>query len=266
MKRHKKYALFLLMIASLSCESLFNTFAFFPDTKFFLDKKDLPEHCTELSLVTSDKIHIQALYFKQSGQHKKLVINFHGNAGNLYHRINESLNIFNCGCDVLLLGYRGYGKSEGKPNENGVYIDGQCVYDYAVTTLGYTSENILLYGRSLGTTVAVHTAQNRKIRGLILITPLSTAEDFARAKNMGSFGSIAKDKFVSIEKMKNITCPLLVIHGTNDEVIPSALGKKLYDEYKGKKDFVTIINGHHNDLEFVNPALYWKSVSEFISQ
>jgi fermentation-respiration switch protein FrsA (DUF1100 family) len=66
--------------------------------------------------------------------------------------------------------------------------------------------------------------------------------------------------------MKNITCPLLVIHGTNDEVIPYALGKKLYDKYNGKKDFVTVINGHHNDLEFVNPALYWKSVSDFISQ
>jgi fermentation-respiration switch protein FrsA (DUF1100 family) len=266
MKKYTTLALSFFIIASLSCESLFNAFAFHPNTEYILDTDDLPVHSTEISIETSDKIHIQALYFKQSEQSKKLVIYFHGNAGNLYGRIDESLKIFNCGCDVLLLGYRGFGKSEGKPDEAGVYTDGQCIYDYAITKLGYTSENIILYGRSLGTAVAIHTAQNKILRGIILITPLSTAEDFARAKNLGSFTSVAKNKFASIDKLKNITCPMLIIHGTSDEVIPYALGRKVFDEYNGKKAFVTIVNGRHNDLEFTDPELYWKSVSDFIAK
>jgi fermentation-respiration switch protein FrsA (DUF1100 family) len=256
----------VLFLGVVSCESLFNAFAFHPNKKYILSQKELPANCIELSLKTADAVQIQALYFKHPNKKSTLTMYFHGNAGNLYHRIEESQQLFAAGCDVLLLGYRGFGRSEGSVNEAGIYLDGQCLYDYALTTLGYNPNNIILYGRSLGTTVAVHTAQNKNIKGLILITPLSTAEDFARSKNMGSFTSIAKNKFNSVDKLKNITCPILIIHGTHDEVIPYALGKKLYDAYEGKKSFVAIQNGHHNDLEYINTELYWKSVSDFILQ
>jgi fermentation-respiration switch protein FrsA (DUF1100 family) len=217
-------------------------------------------------LTTDDGIKLEALYFHHEIRSRKIVIYFHGNAGNLYHRIREGSVIYNMGYDLIISGYRGYGRSSGEPSEAGIYRDGRTVLNYAEGTLGYNLAKIYIYGRSIGTTVAVDISQNIKPGGVILITPLTSGEDFVKEKYPGILSSISKNRFNSIAKINNLKSPLLVIHGTEDEVIPYTLGVKLYDAYSGRKQFVTIPAGGHNDLEYTAPVLYWDSVKSFIER
>ena len=193
-----------------------------------------------------------------------MVIYFHGNAGNLYHRIDEASEIYNMGHNVIISGYRGYGRSTGEPTEDGVYIDGRTVLEYVSGTLNYKQENIYIYGRSIGTAAAVEISQNITMGGVILITPLSSAADFISEKYTAILAGAGGNHFNSIGKIRNLKSPILIIHGTDDEVVPFNHGVKLYEAYQGKKQFVSIPGGGHNDLEFINPELYWNSVKSFI--
>ncbi len=261
----KIYLLAIPLFLSLtSCECVVNRFAFFPDTNSAVSPDRLPTSARELTITTSDGIKIQGIHFRSPERLEKLIIYFHGNAGNLYHRIDESTMLMKSGWDVLLIGYRGYGKSEGSPSEKGVYIDGESALNYAVVTLGYKLNMICLYGRSLGTAVAVNTAQNRDLARVILITPLSSGKDMSELFTGSMLSSLAGGTFDSIKKVNNIRVPVLIIHGTSDEIVPYVQGKMLYDKFTGTKKMVTIPYGRHNDLELTHPEMYWDSIYEFL--
>ncbi len=251
-----------------SCSSLVNSIAFRPDTVTFIPDRDLPEYVHRENIRTSDSLIIQGLHFSRTAVSpaSRLILYFHGNAGNLYGRMGEAGRLFATGCDVLLMSYRGYAQSQGKPSEAGVYIDGKSAFEHAVHGLGYSPGNIVIYGRSIGTAVAVETARGRDIRGLILITPLTSGFDLACARGYSLFSVFAGSSFDSLDKMKNVRCPLLVIHGDSDEVIPFALGVKLHEAYGGPKKMVRIAGGGHNDLELADPGLFWSSVEAFMKK
>ena len=260
------YIILIPVALILSCSFIFNSVTFYPDKEHILDVKKLPQGTTELFIKTKDNVSLHSLYFKHSKTSEKLIIYFHGNAGNVYNRIKESIKLSGTGCDVLLISYRGYGKSDGEPSEQGLYIDGNAAFEYASGTLGYDSKNIIIYGRSLGTAVAVNTAQFRDMNGVILITPFSSGKDLASELTHGSMTFLASGRLTSSEKINNLKCPLLVIHGTADEVVPYSLGIKLYSLYNGKKQFVTIDSGMHNDLEYTDSQTYWNAITDFVSK
>jgi len=266
MKKVLLPACMFLLSLLCSCESMLNSMAFFPDTDYSVRKEKLPSYVDPINLTTNDGIMLEALYFRHSEKTGRIVIYFHGNAGNLYHRIHEGKIIFNMGYDLIISGYRGYGGSSGTPTEDGIYEDGKCILTYVTGTLNYSPDKVYLYGRSLGTTVAVHIAQNKDLGGVILITPLTSAAEFISEKFPGMLRSLGRKRFQSIEKINSLRSPLLVIHGTHDEVIPYNLGVKLYNAFSGRKEFVTIKGGGHNNLEFVDPGLYWSSVRNFLAR
>lgn len=263
----KDIVLIIILLCFLtSCKSVVDKYAFYPDQKTIILEKDLPAYIHLVTFSTTDKLLLQGLYFQHETNklNTKLLIYFHGNGGNMYHRIKESTQLYDLGINVLVVSYRGYAKSEGKPSELGIYKDGKAALQYAIKSLGYLEENIIIFGRSIGTAVAVDLAQNRNIDSLILITPFSSAFDLANAADLGIVASIVGTSYNSSAKINNILCPLLIIHGSDDEVIPFNLGKKLYSSYQGEKIFVEITNGKHNDLEYVDPVLYYKSINDFI--
>ena len=131
--------------------------------------------------------------------------------------------------------YRGYGKSDGEPTEEGVYLDGKAIFQYAVEHLGFPKKNIIIFGRSIGTAVAINTAQHQKICRVILVTPLTSGQDQAKAGGFGAISTLAGNSFDNITKLENIESPLLVIHGTNDRVIPYSMGQAIFDRAKVKK-------------------------------
>lgn len=253
------------MLVFLSgCDSAINSLAFFPDTEHLVNSDGLPEHVSEKLLVTPDGIKLQVLHFRHEKGSGKIVIYFHGNAGNLYGRMREGERIFGMGHDVVISGYRGYGRSTGEPTEEGVYIDGRTVCEYVGTTLGYPPERIFIYGRSIGTAVAVDVSMDKGYGGVILVTPLTSAKDFIKAKYPDLFAGIGSGHFESMKKISRLKAPLLVIHGTNDEIIPYNLGVKLFNAYAGEKALVTIGGGMHNNLEITNPELFWGAFERFL--
>jgi len=253
------------LVALTGCSSIVNQFAFFPDTQNIIPAEKLPQGVEEVFITTVDKLKLQA-YYVGNPDSERLLIFFHGNAGNICYRISDILNLKNCGINVLAISYRGYGKSTGKPSEKGIYTDGAAAIDYAIQTLGYSLDNIIIFGRSIGTTVAIHISQHKDIAGLILITPLSSAKAQAKAQGLGFLSFLAGNAFDNLSKISNIKSPMLVIHGTDDEILPFSMGREIFDHAIVKKQMVAINGAGHNNLSQVDPSKYWGSIAEFIAQ
>lgn len=248
------------------CEAIQNKFAFYPDQQTKINQEDLPAYIQSHEIITSDGEKLTAFHFTHSEEReRKTILYFHGNAGNVYHRFGYCQKLWEMGNDILIISYRGYAESTGKPSESGIYEDGVSALSYLQDSLKIKPEDIVIMGRSIGTTVAINTAMHQPIGGLILVTPLTSGYEMAQ-QMVPSLASIATNTFPSIDKINDISAPLLVIHGTDDEVIPYAMGKQLYETYSGPKQFVAIKHGRHNDLQDVNPELFWGSIESFIKQ
>ncbi len=253
------------LVLLAGCSSLVNQFAFYPDTQNIIPAKRLPSGVDEIFITTGDNVRLQAYYLKNPSSERMLIF-FHGNAGNICHRISDILNLKNCGINVLAISYRGYGKSSGKPSEKGIYNDGAAALDYAMQTLGYSVENIIIFGRSIGSTVAVEISQHKEIAGLILITPLTSAKAQAKAQGLGFLSFLAGSAFDNLSKITNIDCPLLVIHGTDDQILSFSMGKELFDRATVEKQLVIIEGAGHNNLSQVDSEKYWGSIASFVNK
>lgn len=266
MKKKRVLSAGLSLLLLCGCDRVINSLSFFPDRDHLVKSEKLPPHVSEKFLVTPDGINLQILHFRQEKGSGKVVIYFHGNAGNLYGRIDEGERIFAMGHDVVISGYRGYGRSAGEPTEEGVYIDGGTVCGYVSSTLGYPLNKIFIYGRSIGTTIAVEVSMDKEYGGVILVTPLTSASDFIKEKYPDLFSVIGAGHFDSMKKISRLRSPLLVIHGTSDEVIPYSLGVKLFNAYGGEKELVTINGGMHNNLEITDPDIFWGAIERFLQK
>ena len=252
-------------ISLWACKPIVNHLAFHPNTISVIQENELPQGIEELVVVTEDNVTLRNLYLPAPNSDKVLVY-FHGNGGNIYHRIPSLLQLRNSGVNVIGVSYRGYGRSEGSPSEDGIYQDGKAVYKHAQDTLGFTRKNIVIVGRSIGSTAAVDTAQHENIGGLILITPLTSGRAHTVARGLGLFASLAGNSFDNLSKMNNISSPLLIIHGTNDYVVPFSMGEEIYAKATSPKQFIRIEDGGHNDLQDVYPNEYWSPIFTFIKK
>lgn len=249
---------------TMNCSVIVSKFSFFPLKTNVNDNQLLPEHVEEITLITEDKKKLQCFYIDNPNS-KKVLIYFHGNAGNIYQRIPELIQMSCFNTDVIGVGYRGYGKSTGHPSEKGLYRDGNAAFNYVVNEMKYPPDSIIIVGRSIGTTVAINESMDKHIKGIILITPLTSGKDYAKEKGLGILSGIAGKPFDNINKCKRIISPVLVIHGTSDDVIPCFMGDEIFTMLKADKYYVKIKDGNHNNLEIVNPKLYWNSIEQFIN-
>lgn len=248
-------------------KTISNRFTFFPHNKVKMSADELPDFVSEKWIETPDGKKLQSLYFEHKQQSKKsIIIYFHGNTGNIYshHRLEHAEKLYNMGQNVLLVSYRGYSKSSGSPSEEGIFIDGESALNYAKNTLGFNYQQMFVFGRSLGSTVATHVSQNKKLKGVVLLTPLTSAKEMAKHMGFKLFGFLAKNRFNSLKKIKYLKSKLLIIHGTEDLQIPFSMSEKLYNKFKGNKKLVAIEGGGHNNIQIVNPDLFWNSIEDFI--
>ncbi len=255
----------ILGLTMHGCKFIVNQLAFHPVSVSLLSKSSLPHGIEERFIDTEDQVRIQLLYLPSTGS-DKIVIYFHGNAGNIYHRIPDLLQLQRAGVNILGVSYRGYGKSEGKPSEEGIYQDGDAVFKYVTNALGFSHNNIIILGRSIGTAVAINSAKSREIGALILVTPLTSGKAYAKAMGLALFSSLAGNAFDNLTKIKDVKAPLLVIHGTDDRVIPFSMGKQIFDSAQSKKKFIKIEGAGHNNLQANYRQEYWPAIFDFIKQ
>ncbi|MFH1213714.1 MAG: alpha/beta hydrolase [Candidatus Neomarinimicrobiota bacterium] len=257
---------FMIIVIGLSgCAPLVNMFSFFPDTNHTISSQFLPVTIQKINIKTSDNVTLSCFYLKNN-KSNRLLIYFHGNAGNIDQRLPELIDFRNLGVNVLGVGYRGYGQSTGEPTEAGIYKDGYTALKYAKDSLGFPSDSIFICGRSIGTTVAIEVSQKRQLAGIILITPLTSGKDIAKFRHLQLFSPLIGNQFDNTSKCTNIVSPVLILHGTADETVPFVMGQRIFNLIKNPKIFIQIENGHHNDLEKVDPKLYWDSINGFINK
>ncbi|MBI5207572.1 MAG: alpha/beta hydrolase [Candidatus Firestonebacteria bacterium] len=198
---------------------------------------------------------------------KGTIIYFHGNAGNIYNRFDIIYNIQKQGFNVLAFDYRGYGKSSGEPDEEGLYKDGKAAFDYILNHPLIDKNNIIFLGESLGGAVAVHLAQNTKFcKAIILISTFTSIQDMSKEIfSIFPLYIFSKSKYDSIKKIKNISVPILIIHGTQDDIVPFSHGEKLFKQANNPKNFIPIKGAQHNDIYIWEQGQIFNIISDFIS-
>ncbi len=197
-------------------------------------------------LQTSDGLRIHGWLVQPKGESHFVTLYLHGNAGNITDRPDHIESIRRAGSKLLIIDYRGFGKSEGRPSEEGVYRDAAAAYDYLLSQ-GYQAGQIILHGESLGTAVATDLAARRSAAGLILEAPFPSVGAVAQ-RVLPVLGPLVASGFDTKGKIARVAAPVLVIHGDQDETIDFDFGEEVYAAANEPKDFWRVPGAHHNDI------------------
>ncbi len=194
---------------------------------------------------------------------RAVVLYAHGNAGNLSHRAELLRRLHDeHGLAVMTFDYRGYGKSEGTPNEAGILQDARAARQWLALRAGIDPRDVVLMGRSLGGAVAVDLAAREGARGLILESTFTSMPEVAADHFSWPIGLVMNHRLRSIDKIGNYHGPLLMSHGDADRVIEPAHGQRLFAAANEPKRFVAIPGSGHNDPQ---TSEYYRALDEFIA-
>ncbi len=216
----------------------------------------------ELFLDAADGGSLNALHFKVDNP-KGVILYFHGNAGSLASWGEVVQKFTGLDYDVLVMDFRGYGKSTGDLNEIALYKDAQIFYEYLLNQ--NKEEDIIIYGRSLGTTFATYVAAQNNPRQLILEAPFYSLEKIASPMfPMYPISRFLKYEFPTYTYISQVNCPISIFHGTDDSMINIKNSQDLMDVASNKKiNFIRIQGANHNDLEGFES--YWINLKEVLS-
>lgn len=267
--RVKRVAWLLLALALILAaagpmfEWFFNRMTFFPQAGVQLDPTSLGRPVEEVRIRTTDGVDLHAFFLPGGGDHALLFL--HGNAGNASHRLPAAARFADLGLNVLLLDYRGYGLSEGRPSEAGIYRDGEAALGW-LAERGFGPQQTLVFGRSLGGAVALDLLDGRRAAGLILCATFSSATDMARRIGFGWAAPLLRGRLDSMQHMAALDTPFVQLHGDADDIVPLELGRKLFSAApEGLGRFVTIEGVGHNDIVERGGVDFWNPVSEFLA-
>jgi len=213
--------------------------------------------------------YVPAAPREESGPRGVLLF-FHGNAGNISHRL-ESIALFNrLGLDVLIVDYRGYGRSTGRPSETGTYRDARAAWDHLVGHRGIAPGRIVVFGRSLGGAVGAWLAsqlpQDAAPAAVILESSFTSGADMARRLYpVYPARLLTRLEYPVRDYVARLPCPLLVVHSRDDEIVPFDMGRALYEAAPGPKTFLEL-RGDHNSGFWISRDTYVAGLEAFMEQ
>lgn len=199
----------------------------------------------DVFIKTEDNVTINAWLIKSSTGRGTLIF-CHGNAGNIGDRLEKILLFHQMGLNILIIDYRGYGKSQGQPNEAGIYKDAVAAYDYLRSRKDIDHSSIIGYGDSLGGAVVIDLATKRDLAALIVHSSFTSAADMARTIYPFIPSFLLDTKMNSVAKVRTIAIPKLFIHSRADEIVPFRLGERLYQAAAQPKEFLELSGGHND--------------------
>ncbi|OGQ97864.1 MAG: lysophospholipase [Deltaproteobacteria bacterium RIFOXYD12_FULL_57_12] len=218
----------------------------------------------EVAIQTEDGVRL-AGWFLPGRQGRGALLFFHGNAGNISHRL-DSLRIFHqLGLSVLIVDYRGYGQSTGTISEQGLYRDAEAAWRYLTENRRFASRDIVVFGRSLGAAVAAGLAARQAPGALIVESGFTSVPDLAT--ELYPFLPVrwlCRFRYDTREFLRDARCPVLVVHSRDDEIIPWRHGHRLYEAAAGPKQFLEI-RGGHNEGFLVSGTHYTTGLEGFLS-
>lgn len=249
--------LLVLLVALVVIYLTFCAFVFLFQRKLiYLPSKNL-EYFSLLNHIGLKEIWLKSgrekinAWYKWPAENRQPVILFlHGNGGNLTHRIEKFETLIRSGYGLLAIDYRGYGKSSGKPTEEGLYKDGAAALNY-LNASGYKDRDIMVYGESLGSGVAVELAKNNKFKAVILEAPFTSLVDLGKMfYPMLPVRLLLYDRFNSYQKIDKLQSPLFIFHGEDDITVPAEQSLELFKKSDLIKKYRKVFPGKgHLDLD-----------------
>jgi uncharacterized protein len=239
-------AFLLAWIALLiSMSAMEQRFLYFPVRTLEAQPSDYGLRSEELRVTTLDGVRLHGWWIHAGGSF--VVLLFHGNAGNISHRLDRAkLFAERLGVDLLLVDYRGYGLSGGQPSEKGLYLDGLAIYD-AARARGFPSNRIVLLGESLGCAVAAEVALARPVAAVALETPFLSVPALARKHYPFVPTFLVRSKFDTGATIGQLTVPKLILAAERDEIVPPSHARRLFEVAQPPKELFVIPGAGHND-------------------
>ena len=237
---------------------------FFPTRALAAEPADFGLAAEELSITTPDGVTLHGWWIDAPGD--RVLIWYHGNAGNIGDRLhNARWFVERLGVAVVLVDYRGYGRSGGTPDEAGLYRDGLAVYD-AVAARAVRPQDIVLFGRSLGGAVAIEVALRRAAGAVVLESVFRSVPALAREHYPFVPGFVVRTQMDNTAKIGGVRAPVLVLHGDRDAIVPLAHGRRLFELAAGPARFHAIAGAGHNDTYLVGGAGYAAAWRAFLRE
>jgi uncharacterized protein len=221
---------------------------YFPDVSLADIARSVYPGGVAVNVTTADALTLAGWYWPPPQPGAPVVVVFHGNAGHHGHRTDKAVAFTQPGFGVFIAGYRGYGGNPGSPTEQGLYSDARAALDW-LQAQGVAGGQIVLYGESLGSGVAVQMATERKVAAVVLESPYTSVADVAAERYpFVPVRPLTLDRYDSLSKIERINAPLLIIHGERDTVVPVKYGRRLFDAAREPKKAVFFPNAQHNDI------------------
>lgn len=238
---------------------------YFPDPKILASPVDIGLAFENIYFITEDGLKLNGWYIPAENA-KAAVLFCHGNAGNISHRL-ESIRLFNSlNLNVFIFDYRGYGRSEGAPSENGTYKDAEAAWNYLTEIGKINPGEIIVFGRSLGGAIAVNLAAENQVGGLIIESSFTSVKDLAgEIYPFFPVRLLSRFEYRTVERIKDVNCPVLIIHSKDDDIIPFHHGKQLFESATNPKEFL-IISGDHNQGFWSVGEGYESAIKSFVNK
>ncbi len=229
---------------------------YFPEKQLGNTPKDVGLDYMPVNIATGDGETLHGWWVPVSDA-KGTVLFFHGNAGNISHRINYLTMFKRLGYNTLLFDYRGYGRSSGTPSESGTYLDAQAAWRYLTENEKIAPAQIVLFGESLGGAVAAWLAAREQPGLLVLASTFTSVPDLAaEIYPFLPVRWISRFDYNTLESLQSITCPVFIAHSPHDEIIPYRHGHRLFQTAPEPKQFLLLEGTHNTGFIFMQPA--WK--------
>ena len=242
-----------------------SSYVYYPERTLLADPGSIGLDFENIDFETTDGVKLSG-WFIPSDTARAVILFCHGNAGNISHRL-DSIRIFNqLGLDIFIFDYRGYGESEGKPSEKGTYEDAEAAWRYLVEIRQVNPHCVIVFGRSLGGTVASWLAQKHTPGMLVLESTFTSIKDVAATLYPYlPVRWLSRFEYNTAEYLRRVDCPVLVIHSRNDEIMPFSHGRRLFEVARETKKFLEI-SGTHNEGFITSGKDYEKGLNTFISE
>lgn len=223
---------------------------------------DIGANYRDVSIQASDGVTLHGWYIHGSGD--RVLLFFHGNAGNISHRLESIRQFLQLGLSVLIIDYRGYGQSEGRTTEQGIYRDAEAAWHYLTGALDTPANRIIVFGRSMGASAAAWLAANHRPLALIVESSFTSVPDIA-----GEYYPwlpvrwLSRLRHSAKEFVRDTDSPILVIHSRDDEIVPFHHGESIFGAANEPRSFVEI-RGTHNDAFLRDEQTYLSGLRSFL--
>jgi len=238
-------------------------FIYFPKRKLLITPAKTGLPYDDVFFETSDGVKLNG-WFIPGSPGKKTVLFCHGNADNISYFLDEVKQFNEMGFGVFIFDYRGYGLSGGKPCEHGTYLDAEAAWNWLTGEKHFSPENIIVVGRSLGGAIASHLAADHRPGFLAVESAFTSIEDMSRIKYpFLPVNYLLKYHYRTIEHIRNVRCPVLVVHSRGDRDVPFSQGMRIFQAANEPKEFLEIKGGHRDGF-FTSAAIYRQGLISFI--